>query len=77
VNESPEFTAAGSVCCQGEKNTNHALVGGGGDGRQTEAARLGLPGATTLPPDMLRDRDHVQAATERQVTSQLHPDYNR
>lgn len=28
-----------------------------------QSERLGLPAATTLPPDMLRDRDHVTAAT--------------
>jgi hypothetical protein len=48
-------------------------VGGGGDGRLTDSERLGLPAATTLPPDMLRDRDHQKEAIERQVNPHSDP----
>jgi len=49
-----------------QKNTDHALVGGGGDGRLTQAERVGLPALPSLPPDQLRDRDQLVQAQEKQ-----------
>eukprot|EP00854_Cymbomonas_tetramitiformis_P003256 gene3256-4105_t len=60
------YHAPGEGFLSDEKNTNHALVGGGGDGGLTEAERIGLPAATSLPPDHMRDQDLIEAAVERE-----------
>lgn len=57
------YSASGEGFVDATRDTNHAMLGASGDGRLTEAERLGLPMATELPPDAARDAYAVEEGT--------------
>lgn len=57
------YAAPGEGFLEEKRDTNHAMLGASGDGRLTEAERLGLPMATELPPDAARDALEVEEGT--------------